>query len=189
MQAATHGLGVQARAWPLRSMSRPSAALDVGLEHGGQAVTAPADYDLNAIVDALVTRYQGMDTGDDLAGVPLTVAAYGEIVGDVQPPALLFELDDLTWDLNMGNGADEIGIVGTYLVQNVDAKNAQRSLRTALSRKADGSLARIKAKLEQDITLGGLVSYVILGSARRTGQLTYDGVDYLGAELVFEVVS
>lgn len=152
-------------------------------------VSAPADYDLNEIMDALVTRYQGMDTGEDLGGQGITVAAYGEIIGNVQPPALLFELDDLVWDLNMGAGADEIGIIGTYLVQNADAKGAQRALRTALSRRAGGPLARIKAKLEQDVTLGGLVSYVNLGSARRTGQLTYDGVDYLGAELVFEVVS
>jgi len=152
-------------------------------------MSAPANYDLNEIVDALVARYQGMDTGEDLGGSPIQVAAYGEIVGDVQPPALLFELDDLTFDLNMGGGADGIGFVGTYLVQNVDAKGAQRALRTALSRKPGGSLARIKALLEQDTTLGGLVSYVVLTNVRRTGEIAYDGVDYLGAELVFEVVS
>jgi hypothetical protein len=152
-------------------------------------MSAPANYDLNEIVDALVARYQSMDTGEDIGGQNIQVAAYGEIVGDVQPPALLFELNDLDWDLNMGNGADGISLIGTYLVQNVDARGAQRALRTALSRKPSGSVLRIKALLEQDPTLGGLVSYVILRTPRSIGRITYDGVDYLGAELVFEVIS
>jgi hypothetical protein len=152
-------------------------------------VSAPASYDLNAVVDALVDVFQDMPTGEELNGVPVATAAYGEVVGGLQVPALVFELDDLTWDLNMGGGADEFSIVGTLLVQTADARTAQRALRSALSRAPSATVGRIKARLETDPTLGGLVSYVHLSMARRIGLITYDQVEYLGAELVMECVS
>ncbi len=152
-------------------------------------MNAPAAYDLNAVVDAMVATFQGLETGDEIGGVPVSTYVYGEIVGNVQVPALLFELDDLTWDLSMGGGADGISIVGTMLIQNVDEALAQRAMRSALSRAPGATLGRIKAVLAEDQTLGGLVSYVHLAMARRIGTLTYDKVDYLGAELIFEVMS
>ena len=97
------------------------------------------------------------------------------------------ELDDLVWDVTMGRGADTWTVVGTALVQFADQQDAQRELRAFLS--ADGGAGRLKAALEAEKTLSGLVSYVQLTQARRVGKISYAGVEYLGCELVFEVMS
>lgn len=152
-------------------------------------MSAPADYDLNAIFDALAVKLHGLDTGDDIGGAAVTTTAYAEVVGNIQVPAIVLELDDITYDLAMGNGADGISVVATCLIQTSDAKNAQRALRTFMSRKVTAGVARLKAAIDADPTLGGLVSYVQFGTVRRIGTLTYDDVDYLGAELIFEVMS
>jgi hypothetical protein len=152
-------------------------------------MSAPASYDLNAIFDALQVRLNGLETGDDLGGVAVTTTAYAEVVGNVQVPAIVLELDDMTYDLEMGSGADGISIVATCLIQNVNASGAQRALRTFMSRNVSAGVAKLKAVIDADPTLGGLVSYVQFGMVRRVGTLTYDSVDYLGAELILEVIS
>jgi len=146
-----------------------------------------ANYDLNAIFDELAAVFDGIATGDVVSGTALTLSAYSEVPGQVTVPALVLELDDLAWDVTMGRGADAWTIVGTALVSFADQANAQRKLRSFLS--ADGGAGRIKAALEAEKSLGGLVSYVQLSGARRVGKITYNGVDYLGCELVFEVMS
>lgn len=152
-------------------------------------MSAPATYDLNAIFDAMAERLDGLETGQEIGGQAQTVTAYSEVTGNVQAPAVVLELDDITYDLDMGNGADGISVVATCLIQNVEAAGAQRALRTFMSRAEDAGVARLKAVMDEDPTLGGLVSYVQFSTVRRIGTLTYDGVDYLGAELIFEVMS
>lgn len=152
-------------------------------------MSAPADYDLNVVFDALAERFQGLDTGLDLAGESLLITAYPEVVGNVQVPAIVLELDDIGWDQAFGAGMDEFTIMMTVLVQDVSTSEAQRMLRSFLSRSATSGLARIKARLEQDESLGGLVSYVRMGGARQMGKITYDSVDYLGVALPLEVTS
>jgi hypothetical protein len=152
-------------------------------------MSAPAEYDINEIFDALQARFMGMETGDEIDGQPLTLNAYAEVVGNVQAPAMVLELDDIAWDENMGSGADGLIIMATVLVQDVDSKGAQRALRAFLSRKPGAGLQRLKATLEEDVTLGGLVSYVHMGQARQVGRITYDGTDYMGVALPLEVVS
>jgi hypothetical protein len=66
---------------------------------------------------------------------------------------------------------------------------AQRALWRFLSRKESSGVARLKQALEADQTLGGLVSYAVMTNVRNIGIVTYNGVDYLGAELIIEVVS
>lgn len=146
-------------------------------------------YDLNEIFDACARTFNGLDTGDDLNGQSRTVTGYAEVVGNIQVPAVVLELDDITFDLEMGDGADGLSIMATVLVQTADAKSAQRALRAFLSRKPTAGVARLKAALEANPTLDGTVSYAVLGTVRRIGNITYDGVDYLGAELVIEAVT
>lgn len=152
-------------------------------------MSAPASYDLNEIFDALKGRYDGLATGETMDGRAQYLRAYSEVTGNVQPPAMVLELDDITWDLTMGGGEDVITIMATILVQDVETKDAQRQLRSFLSRAPGTGLARIKAVLAEDDTLGGLVSYVQMGQARQMGKITFDGVDYLGVALPLEVVS
>lgn len=148
-----------------------------------------ADYDLNEVMDALAALFSGVETGDEIGGVAITMEAHSEVVGQVDPPAVVFELDDQTWDLNMGDGADSFQVVALVLITYQDAQNAQRTMRSFLSRKVTSGMMRLKATLEADQTLGGLVSYAIMTGVRNIGQVTYSGIDYMGAELIIEVVS
>lgn len=152
-------------------------------------MSAPASYDLNEVFDALQDRFNGLDTGVDIGGAGQIITAYSEVPGNVQVPAVVLELDDISWDRTMGAGQDEFTIMMTILVQDVSTDGAQRQLRSFLSRAPGAGLARIKEQLEQDETLGGLVSYVRMGSARQMGKITYDSVDYMGVALPLEVVS
>lgn len=152
-------------------------------------MSAPASYDLNAVFDAIQNRFDQLETGEDLAGQPQVITAYSEVMGDVQVPAMILELDEIGWDQTMGGGEDRFTIMATILVQDVDTAGAQRALRSFLSRAPGAGLARLKDRLEQDITLGGLVSYVHMGAARQMGRITYDQIDYMGVALPLEVVS
>jgi len=150
---------------------------------------APANYELNEVFDALADTWDGLETGQDFGGVAQVLACYAEVVGQVNVPAMVLELDDLDWDLEMGDGADAFTIVATVLLKTQESKGAQRALRTFLSRRAGSGVARLKAALKANQTLGGLVSYAHMTSVRRVGLINYNAVDYQGAELVIEVVS
>lgn len=148
-----------------------------------------ANYDLNEILDALAAVFQDVTTGNQFGGVNETISAYADVPDEVVTPAVVLELDDLDWDQNMGGGADTFTILMTVLVQNADNQGAQRALRAFLSRKQTAGIARLKAALEEDKTLGGLVSFAHLARVRDIGKITYGDVDYLGADLVIEVMS
>jgi hypothetical protein len=152
-------------------------------------MSAPAAYDINEIFDALATLFNGLDTGDLIGGTVVELSAYSEVAGNIEVPAMVLELDDITWDETMGGGQDVLIILATILVQDVDTRGAQRALRSFLSRKDTAGMARLKARLATDETLGGLVSFVQMGQARQIGRITYDQVDYMGVALPLEVVS
>jgi hypothetical protein len=152
-------------------------------------MSAPADYDINEVFDALAALFNGLETGDEIGGEPVLINAYPEVVGNIDTPAMVLELDDIAWDETMGGGQDVLVVMATILVQDVDTKGAQRALRAFLSRKATAGMARVKARLATDPSLGGLVSYVQMGQARQVGRITYDQVEYMGVALPLEVVS
>lgn len=144
-------------------------------------------YDLNEIADALAAVFDGLPTGDEFGGVGETFNAYAEVPGQIEEPAIVLELDDLSWDATMGAGEDTLTFLATVLVDAQDDDGSQRALRAFLSR--DGGVGKLKAALLADQTLGGLVSYAHMPTVRRIGTITYGGVDYLGAELPIEIVS
>jgi len=152
-------------------------------------MSAPADYDINEIFDALRNLFDGLATGDEIGGGQVLINAYSEVAGNIDTPAMVLELDDIAWDETMGGGQDVLTIMATVLVQDVDTKGSQRALRGFLSRKETAGMARLKSQLATDPTLGGLVSYVHMGQARQVGRITYDQVDYMGVALPLEVVS
>lgn len=156
---------------------------------GGDSIDGRTEYDIEDIMDALAGVFNGVPTGDIVGGQTITMEAHAEVVAQIDSPAMVLELDDQTFDLNMGAGADSIMIIGLVLVAQQDQEQAQRLLWRFLSRRPTSGLLRIKSALEEDQTLGGLVSYAILTTVRNIGVITYSGVDYLGAELVIEVVS
>lgn len=146
-------------------------------------------YDLPEILDALAALYDGLEVGDSIGGVPVTLQAIGMVPGQVNVPAAVFEVDNLTWDISMGRGADTFDVIATLLWQDEDSDSAQRSLLSFLSKRATSGAGRMKAALEGDQTLGGLVSYAIMSRVRDIGTQTYNGEDYLGAQIVIEVVT
>jgi hypothetical protein len=150
---------------------------------------AAVDYDLNEVFDALAGVFDGVDTGDEVSGVAVTLTCVPEVPGQIEPPGLVLDFDDQNYDLNFGSGADSFGLVGLLLVTYAEAEDAQRALRSFLSRKQTSGITRLKDALEANQTLGGLVSYVVLTGVRNIGIVVFSGVDYLGAELVFEVMS
>lgn len=145
-----------------------------------------ADYDLNAIADALAARFAGLDTGQEYTGVTLSVDSDADASGSVNVPALIIELDDITYDVSMGRGADSAVFLGYFLVSNADSPSGQRTLRAMLS--SDGVLPRLKDALETDTTLSGAVSYAQMSGTRSIGNINYGGVAYLGAVLEIEVM-
>lgn len=155
----------------------------------GGGVQDGAKYEIEQIMEAIAALFDGIETGDEVGGVAITLECHAEVVAEVQPPSVVLELDDLTWDLNMGHGADGFTIAALALVTYQDMDNAQRALWRFLSRKNVNGVTRLKKVLEDDQTLGGLVSYAILTTVRNIGIITYAGVDYLGAEMIIEVIS
>jgi hypothetical protein len=153
-------------------------------------VSAPASYEIEEVMDALAGVFNGVQTGDEIRGVAQTISCTPEVPLQVNVPAVVLELDDLDWDLNMGAGADGFTVLATVLVQAQDITTSQRELWRFLSRKSTAGVARMKAALEADKTLGGLVSYAIFTRVRNASTtVTYNSVDYLAAELIIEIVS
>lgn len=139
-----------------------------------------ATYDLNAIADALAAVWQGQDTwAVDGQMVPLTV--YSEVPGQVAVPALAIELDDMSWDVSMDRGADTAMWLVHLIVENADSTSAQRAVRRALS--TGSTVDKLKDRLVQNQTLGGLVAYAHMSGTRAIGEITYGGVAYQGATI------
>lgn len=146
------------------------------------------NYDIGEVMDALAATFNGVPTGDEIGGVPVTLECHAEMTGQVEPPSVALELDDLQWDLNMGHGADSFTVTALALVTYQDMQNAQRTLWSFLSRQQGSGMIRLKTALEANQTLGGLVSYAIMTGVRNVGNVTFNGVDYLGAEMIIEVL-
>lgn len=148
---------------------------------------APASYDLNAVADALADIFDGVTTGVTLNGVAQVVTAYADVPGTVEVPAVVLELDDIQYDMTMGAGMDEFTFLALLLVEYQDEQTAQRALRSFMSR--NGGVGKLKAALEADKTLGGLVSVAHMTGVRRIGVIEYGEAAYLGAEIPIEVTS
>lgn len=148
-----------------------------------------ADYDIGQVMDALAATFNALATGDQVGGVAVTLECHAEVTGQIDPPSLVLELDDQEWDLNMGHGADSLRIVALALIQHQDSESSQRALWSFLSRKTGSGMLRLKTALEANSTLGGLVSYALLTGVRNIGLHTYNGINYVGAELIIEVMS
>lgn len=145
-----------------------------------------ADYDLNEVADALRDRFQqrAMFTID---GQDVPLNAYSEVVGDPPVPGLVIELDNVDWDITMARGSDAFTFLATVLLQSADSPGGQRVLRAALSTGGVGT--RIKDALDEDKTLGGLVSYAEMAGTRSIGTISYAGQSYIGAVIAVEVVA
>lgn len=150
-------------------------------------MSTPAAYDLNAVMDALAAVFNGTPTGETFNGEAETFSAYPEVPGQVTVPAVVLDLDDLEWDLTMGDGEDGWTVIASLLLDFQDDQGAQRRMRSMLSR--NGGAGKLKATLKANQTLGGLISYAHMTRVRRIGEIVYGDVTYLGAEIEIAMVS
>jgi hypothetical protein len=144
-------------------------------------------YDLNAIADAMADTFQGLDTGDELSGQAVTVTAEPDTLGVVNVPAVVIELDDLTYDASFGRGADTFVFLVHLAVSSADSATGQRLVRSLLS--SGGLVSRLKDALEDNEDLGGLVSYAHMSGTRTIGTINIGGVSYDGATLEVQVLT
>lgn len=143
-------------------------------------------YDLNAIADALAATWANLDTLTiDSQMVPMS--AYSEVPGEATIPAVAVELDSMSYDESMARGADAFVFLVHLIISSADSRSGQRLVRQALS--TGGVANKLKDKLEANQRLGGLVSYAVVTRTRSIGDISYGGVDYLGATLEVEVMS
>lgn len=147
-----------------------------------------ANYDLNAIADALAARFNGVD-GWIIDGQQIEVTATPEAGGVANVPAAIVELDSLDWDVSMSRGADAAIFILYVLVSSADSGSAQRLLRKFLSSGAAAS--SLKDSLEGegvDRTLGGLIAYAHMSETRTIGVIDYAGARYQGVTIPIGVM-
>ncbi|MET8147622.1 hypothetical protein ACIBSW_06815 [Actinoplanes sp. NPDC049668] len=145
------------------------------------------DYDL--IAEALAAAARTC-TYDDPDGNPtLALNAHGFARDEIDPPT--FEVgeveigDDETFDDDFGSALESPQYTcRLYVSRASDGDLAHPLLRRFLRPSGPGS---VKAALEADRTLGGLVDALVV--AKRFGYGVYDvgGVDYLGARFTVRV--
>jgi hypothetical protein len=145
-----------------------------------------ADYDLNEIADALASACQGLDT-NVIYGQQEGLTATGDAPGVANMPALAIELDTVDWDMTMARGSDSFVFLAYLIVSSADSPSGQRLVRQLLS--SGGTAGRVKDALEEDTTLGGLVSYAVATGTRTIGNIIYNGIPYQGATIAIEVVA
>ena len=99
-----------------------------------------------------------------------------------RPPQAIIMPLRVDYDLNARRGADEYQFVITLMVGRADSRSAQNELDPYIVGERS-----IKAAVEADRTLGGVVNTCRVTEMRNYGAIAYGEVLYLGCEFVVEV--
>lgn len=118
----------------------------------------------------------------------LYLRASGLELDNVNPPVAMVGIADFEWDDNQpgGRGVDVDHLKITLLVSRANEKTGQRALDAYLAKTGPSS---IKAALEVDRKLGGLVDRLRVSRVENYGFLEVGGVVYLGCEIVVDLTS
>ena len=112
----------------------------------------------------------------------------------IEPPAAIIIPGDpgrsntyaVKFDATMGRGSDDLVFTVLVIVSNVVERASQDKLDAYL----DGSGASsVKAAIEGEGTLGGIVSFAVVSAIRQYGLVQYAGQTFLGAEFLIEVTT
>lgn len=136
---------------------------------------------LSAIREALAVR---------LRTIPILVV-HAQVPDSIVPPAAIvspgFEGDPaIRFDSTMARGSDDFLFTVTLLVQYADDLAAQQELDAYLAGSGERS---IKAVIEDDPSLGGLVHFAHVREARNYGRQAWGETDYLGVDFGVEVTA
>lgn len=128
------------------------------------------------IRDGLVARLQTI-TG---------LTAYDHVPGQVNAPAATVSRRLTMFDSTMARGSDDFEYVVRVMVSNADPKVAQEAMSLYLD---TGAAKSIKAAIEGDQTLGGLVHFARVREAGEEGIAPVGEVEYLSVDFVIEVTA
>lgn len=127
---------------------------------------------------------------DGLAAALRTISGlrvYAHVPDNLAPPAAIVQLPrSIDYDLTWGRGADVYTIPVLALVGSASDRASHANLAAYLD--ADG-LTSIKAAIEADVTLGGVVDDARVSRADGVGAYTFAGVEYAGALLTVAIVA
>lgn len=119
---------------------------------------------------------------DDIAG--LTV--YKHVPGQVNVPAAMIQRRRTEYDKTMADGSDDWEYVVTVLVSWADPEVAQAAMSTYLARTGATS---IKATVESDATLGGVVDFAHVREAGEEQIRAVNEIEYLAVDFVIGVTA
>jgi hypothetical protein len=133
---------------------------------------------VSAIRDGLKTRLESI-TG---------LRAHDTVPGDFSPPGAIVEPDEpvIVFDSTFGRGSDELYFSVLVLVQMGTVRTAQDNLDAYLSPSGASS---IKAAVEADERLGGIVSFARVTRADGYGTYEFNKVQYAGVRFRIEVLT
>lgn len=121
---------------------------------------------------------------DALRGIP-GVIVYPRWKGAVSPPCLVVGgPENLDYDTTMGRGGDTYRVLVRGFVGRGDDEAAQARLDEWLD---SAGLRSVKAAVERDATLGGVVDYARVVQGRNYGDYDVGDVKLLGFEWICEV--
>jgi hypothetical protein len=114
------------------------------------------------------------------------LTAYDHVPGQINAPAATVSRRVTRFDSVMARGADDFEYVVRVLVSNADPKVAQEQMSEYLAGSGGKS---IKAAIEGDQTLGGVVDFARVREANEEGIAQVGEVDYLAVDFVVEVTA
>lgn len=135
----------------------------------------PSLYDIRAALRARLATVEGLRT-------------YGSVPESVNPPmAYVGLLESVEFDTAFARGADRWLIPVRVLVAKATDRAAQAKLDSYL---AGSGAASLKAAIEGDgANLGGNAHTVRVTGVRDYGVIEHGGVNYLGAELLVDIIA
>ena len=123
--------------------------------------------------------------GTNLSNIS-SLTVYNYMPDSMEPPtAIVGVIETVTYDDTMQRGTDKYIIPIQLIVSRVDAQDSQETLDGYL---ASSGASSVKAQIESDTSLGGVVSTVRVTEARNYGVYNMNNTDYLGCEFMIEVV-
>jgi hypothetical protein len=106
------------------------------------------------------------------------------VADSAPPPCAWIEPENIDYLQVMASDSGEYEMVVTVLTGRVNEAQAQDQLDRYLSPDGPDSIPLI---VDRDPTLGGVVDYCVAVSMDRYGTFQVGGVEYIGAQIVFEV--
>lgn len=129
---------------------------------------------VSAVRDGLKVRFE------TISGL----RAYDTVPGAVVVPAVVIVLKAIMFDATMGRGSDDLVFAAQVLASAASDKHGQDRLDAFLA--GDGALS-VKAAVEADASLGGIVSFARVAGADSYGFAEYAAVEFYAVTFRIEV--